>query len=105
MMDLQKLLEKIKEVEMDIRILESLKSGFGEKDENERCAGISYRGSWTVYFKACEVESCYNSAMMVCMFSSVAYRKRRRQQRSLLKDGSIAQEVNLNESQRTPVLL
>ena len=56
MMDLQKLLEKIKEVENDICILEKLKAGFGEKDENERCAGISYRGSWTVYFKACEVE-------------------------------------------------
>ena len=56
MMDLKKLLEKIKEVENDIRILESLKAGLGEKDENERCAGISYRGNWTVYFKACEVE-------------------------------------------------
>ena len=56
MMDLQKLLDKIKEVENDIRILESLKAGFGEKDESERCAGISYRGSWTVYFKASEVD-------------------------------------------------
>ena len=56
MMDLQKLLEKIKEVENDIRIIESLKAGLGEKDEQERCAGISYRGSWTVYFKAWEVE-------------------------------------------------
>lgn len=55
-MDLQKLLEKIKEVENEIRILENLKDGFGEKDDEERCAGISYRGSWTVYFKACEVE-------------------------------------------------
>ena len=55
-MDLQKLLEKIKEVENDIRILESLKDCLGEKDEQERCAGISYRGSWTVYFKAWEVE-------------------------------------------------
>lgn len=55
-MDLQKLLEKIKEVENDIRILESLKDGLGEKDENEHCAGISYHGSWTVYFKAWEVE-------------------------------------------------
>ena len=55
-MDLKKLLEKIKEVENDICIIEKLKAGFGEKDENERCAGISYRGSWTVYFKACEVE-------------------------------------------------
>ena len=56
MMDLQKLLEKINEVENDIRIIESLKAGLGEKDEQERCAGISYRGSWTVYFKAWEVE-------------------------------------------------
>ena len=56
MMDLKKLLEKIEKVENDILILESLKAGLGEKDENERCAGISYRGSWTVYFKACEVE-------------------------------------------------
>ena len=56
MMDLQKLLEKIKKVENDILILESLKAGLGEKDENERCAGISYRGSWTVYFKAWEVD-------------------------------------------------
>ena len=55
MMDLQKLLDKIKEVEEKIRILESLKAALGEKDENERCAGISYRGSWTVYFKAWEV--------------------------------------------------
>ena len=55
-MDLQKLLEKIKEVENEIRILENLKDGFGEKDDEERCAGISYRGSWTVYFKAREVE-------------------------------------------------
>lgn len=55
-MDLQKLLEKIKEVENEIRILENLKDGFGEKDDEERCAGISYRGSWTVYFKAWEVE-------------------------------------------------
>ena len=55
-MDLQKLLEKIKEVEYDILILESLKAGLGEKDENERCAGISYRGSWTVYFTAAEVD-------------------------------------------------
>lgn len=54
-MDLKNLLEKIKEVENDIRILENLKAGFGEKDENERCAGISYRGSWTVYFKPWEV--------------------------------------------------
>ena len=55
-MDLQKLLEKIKEVENDILILESLKAGLGDKDENERCAGISYRGSWTVYFTAAEVD-------------------------------------------------
>ena len=55
-MNLQKLLDQIKEVEEKIRILENLKAGFGEKDENERCAGISYRGSWTVYFKAWEVE-------------------------------------------------
>ena len=55
-MDLHKLLEKIKEVENDIRILENLKAGLGEKDENERCAGISYHGSWTVHFKAWEVE-------------------------------------------------
>ena len=55
-MDLQKLLEKIKEVDSEIRILENLKAGFGEKDENERCAGISYRGSWTVYFTAAEVD-------------------------------------------------
>lgn len=54
-MDLQKLLEKIKEVENEIHILENLKAGFGEKDEKERCAGISYRGSWTVYFTAAEV--------------------------------------------------
>ena len=56
-MYLQKLLDKIKEVEEKIRILENLKAGFGEKDEKERCAGISYRGSWTVYFTAAEVES------------------------------------------------
>ena len=56
MMDLQKLLDQIKEVEEKIRILENLKAALGEKDENERCAGISYRGSWTVYFKAWEVE-------------------------------------------------
>lgn len=55
-MDLQKLLDQIKEVEEKIRILENLKAGFGEKDESERCAGISYRGSWTVYFKASEVD-------------------------------------------------
>ena len=55
-MDLEKLLKKIKEVENEIRILESLKAGFGEKDEKERCAGISYRGSWTVYFTAAEVD-------------------------------------------------
>ena len=55
-MDLQKLLDKIKEVEEKISILEKLKDGFGEKDENERCAGISYRGSWTVYFTAAEVD-------------------------------------------------
>ena len=55
-MDLEKLLKKIKEVENDISILESLKATLGEKDENERCAGISYRGSWTVYFHAWEVE-------------------------------------------------
>ena len=62
MMNLQKLLdqikevEKIKEVENQIHILENLKAGFGEKDESERCAGISYRGSWTVYFTAAEVD-------------------------------------------------
>ena len=55
-MDLQKLLEKIKEVENEIRILENLKDGFGENDDEERCAGISYRGSCTVYCKAWEVE-------------------------------------------------
>ena len=55
-MDLEKLLKKIKEVENDISILESLKAALGEKDENERCAGISYRGSWTVYFTAAEVD-------------------------------------------------
>ena len=55
-MDLQKLLEKIKEVEEKIRILENLKAVFGDKDEKERCAGISYRGSWTVYFTAAEVD-------------------------------------------------
>lgn len=55
-MDLQKLIDKIKEVEEKISILEKLKAGFGEKDENERCAGISYRGSWTVYFTAAEVD-------------------------------------------------
>lgn len=54
-MDLQKLLDQIKEVEEKIRILENLKAVLGEKDENERCAGISYRGSWTVYFKPWEV--------------------------------------------------
>lgn len=56
MMDLQKLLDQIKEVEEKIRILENLKKGFGEKDESERCAGISYRSSWTVYFTAAEVD-------------------------------------------------
>ena len=55
-MDLEKLLKKIKEGENDISILESLKAVLGEKDENERCAGISYRGSWTVYFTAAEVD-------------------------------------------------
>ena len=55
-MNLQKLLDQIKEVGEKIRILENLKAVLGEKDENERCAGISYRGSWTVYFQAWEVE-------------------------------------------------
>lgn len=55
-MDLQKLLDQIKEVEEKIRILENLKAVLGEKDEKERCAGISYRGSWTVYFTAAEVD-------------------------------------------------
>lgn len=55
-MDLQKLLDKIKEVEEKIRILENLKAVLCEKDEQERCAGISYRGSWTVYFTAAEVD-------------------------------------------------
>ena len=54
-MDLQKLLDQIKEVEEKIRILENLKAVLGEKDEKERCAGISYRGSWTVYFTYSEV--------------------------------------------------
>ena len=54
-MDLEKLLKKIKEVENDISILESLKAVLGEKDENERCAGISYRDRRTVYFKPLEV--------------------------------------------------
>ena len=48
-------MDQIKEVEEKIRILENLKTVLGEKDENERCAGISYRGSWTVYFKPREV--------------------------------------------------
>ena len=39
-MDLQKLLDQIKEVEENIRILENLKAVLGEKDENERYAGI-----------------------------------------------------------------
>ena len=56
-MDLHKLLEKIKEVENQIDILKRLKECIGERDEKERCAGISYRGSWTVYFTAAEVES------------------------------------------------
>ena len=56
MMDLQKLLDKIKEVEEKIRILENLKECMGKRDEKERCAGISCRGSWTVYFQAWEVE-------------------------------------------------
>lgn len=55
-MDLQKLLEKIKEVENNIRILKNLKDGLAVNDEEERCAGISYRGSFTVYFTAAEVE-------------------------------------------------
>ena len=55
-MDLEKLLKKIKEVENQIQILENLKAGFCEKNENERCAGISYRGSCTVYFTATEVD-------------------------------------------------
>ena len=54
-MNLQKLLNQIKEVEEKIRTLENLKAVLGEKDEKERCAGISYRGSWTVYFKPLEV--------------------------------------------------
>ena len=55
-MELQKLLDKIKEVENQIKILENLKDGFDGSDEKERCAGISYHGNWTVYFKAWEVE-------------------------------------------------
>ena len=55
-MDLEKLLKKIKEVENDISSIESLKAVLGENDENERCAGISYLGSWTVYFTAAEVD-------------------------------------------------
>lgn len=55
-MDLQKLLEKIKEVENQIDIIKHLKERMGERDEKERCAGISYRGSWTVYFTAAEVD-------------------------------------------------
>ena len=54
-MNLQKLLDHIKEVEEKIRILENLKAVLGEKDENERCASISYRGSWTVYVKPLEI--------------------------------------------------
>ena len=57
-MDLEKLLKKIKEVENDISIIESLKAVLGEKDENERCAGISYRGNWTVYFKSFFLPFC-----------------------------------------------
>lgn len=56
-MNLQKLLDQIEEVEEKIRILENLKAEFGNKDESERCAGISYRGSWTVSFRASEVEN------------------------------------------------
>lgn len=54
-MDLEKLLERIKEVENDIRILDNLENGMKEKPD-ERCAGVSYRGSWTVYFKQWEVQ-------------------------------------------------
>lgn len=56
-MDLNKLLEKIKDVEKQIETLKRLKESMGERDEKSRCAGISHNGSWTVYFQAWEVEN------------------------------------------------
>lgn len=54
-MQMEKLLESIKDVESKISILKNLRAGMAEKDEKDRCAGISYRGSWTVYFTQAEV--------------------------------------------------
>ena len=56
-MKLQELLDAITDVEGKIHTLKNLQSGMGEKDATERCAGISYRGSWTVYFTQAEVQS------------------------------------------------
>ena len=56
-MQMEKLLESIKDVESKISILKNLRAGMAEKDETERCAGISYRGSWTVYFTQNEVNA------------------------------------------------
>ena len=54
-MQMEKLLESIKDVESKISILKNLRAGMAEKDETDCCAGISYRGSWTVYFTQNEV--------------------------------------------------
>lgn len=54
-MDMEELLKEIKKVENDIQTLENLKSDFATRPETERCAGISCRGSWSVWFTAAEV--------------------------------------------------
>lgn len=56
-MKLQELLDEIKYVEGKIHTLQNLQSGMGDKDATERCAGISHRGNWTVYFTQAEVQN------------------------------------------------
>lgn len=55
-MNMEQLLKEIKETENQIQTLKNLEEDFKQPRHDERCAGISCRGSWSVWFTPSEVE-------------------------------------------------
>lgn len=56
-MTLEELIKEIKNTEEDIKTAENLLKALANEDYSERCAAISCKGSWRVYFQTHEVET------------------------------------------------
>ncbi len=55
-MTLQDLLKQIEDTQEKIKTLDNLRDCYAKQDATLRSAGISFRGNYTVYFMASEVD-------------------------------------------------